>query len=389
VVTHEHLDSLLRDRVTAVEGAIRAGSKIVGYFPGPYVPEEMIHASGAVPVCLANGGSARTADHALSVLPPAICPFARAQVGEILLKTDPVYAAVDMVVVPSTCQHLRKTGDMWEYFESTEVFKLGVPYDPAEDLALTYYRDRLSDLRERLELLTGNPITNTSISEAIAVYDRLRRALRNVSLLRQSHPPGISGLEFAKLNHATLFGDPEGMAEVVETVLRERRNTGPVARAGLPRLLVIGPNVAVGDYGILEMVEGAGAGVVIEDVFEGIRDYWYETGGVREGEDVLDALVRSRVADRTPAAFMRSSSAPRFEVVSRLIRDFQVSGVIWYELLGCEFYDQDAFYFEDRLRRMGVPMLVVESDYDDMRSGSVHTRIEAFLEVIQGGPADA
>ena len=86
---------------------------------------------------------------------------------------------------------------------------------------------------------------------------------------------------------------------------------------------------------------------------------------------------------------MRSSTGPRFEYVARLIRDFRVQGVIWYELLGCEFYDQDAFFFENRLREMGIPMLVIESNYDDVRSGSVRTRLEAFLEVVQGGPADA
>ncbi len=66
-----------------------------------------------------------------------------------------------------------------------------------------------------------------------------------------------------------------------------------------------------------------------------------------------------------------------------------MKGVIWYELLCCEFYDQDAFLFENRLRELGVPMLLIESNYGDVRSGSVQTRLEAFLEIVQGGPADA
>ena len=144
-----------------------------GYFPGPYVPEELVYASGALPVCLAHGGNAQIADRALSLLPPVICPFARAQVGEMLLKTSPVYEAIDMLVVPSTCQHLRKTGDLWEYYEATEVFKLGVPYDPGEGLALTYYRARLDDLRARLESLTGRTITDVSLGDAVSVYNRL------------------------------------------------------------------------------------------------------------------------------------------------------------------------------------------------------------------------
>lgn len=388
----KYVGSLLADRLAAIERAQRDGIKVVGYFPGPYVPEELIYASGALPVCLANGGNARTSEYALSLLPPVICPFARAQVGEMLLKTDPAYAAIDMVVVPSTCQHLRKTGDMWEYYEPTEVFKLGVPYDLEESLAPVYFRNRLLDLKERLESLTGRTITDASITEATAAYDRLRGALRDLSLMRRSDPPGISGLEFMKLNHATLYGDPLGAADMLEAVYRERLAAPPTARAGAPRLMLIGPNVAIGDYGILEMVEGCGANTVIEDVFEGVRDYWGDTrdsGDGGNGGDAIDALVRARLVDRVPAAFMRSSTKPRLELISKIIPWFQVEGVIWYELLCCEFYDQDAFLFENRLREMGVPMLVIESNYGDVRSGSVQTRLEAFLEIVQGGPADA
>jgi benzoyl-CoA reductase subunit C len=385
-VIDELLVRLLADRLAAVERAKSEGVKVVGYLPGPYVPEELIYASGALPVCLAQGGNAQPAEHALSLLPPIICPFARAQVGEMLLKKDPMYSAIDMLVVPSTCQHLRKTGDIWEYYEPIDVFKLGVPYDLAEALALGYYRNRLLDLKDRLETLTGRTITDDDLGQAISVYDHLRQALKKLSLLRRSTAPAISGLEFVKLNHATLSGDARDTAEVLEAVYRERTGGAPHDATARPRLLITGPNLAMGDHAVVEMLENAGATVVIEEVFEGVRDYWCHVGA--EG-DPLDALVRAHLLDRVPAAFMRSSIRPRFELMSRLIRDFDVSGVVWYQLTCCEFYDQEAYVFENWLRRLGVPMLVLESNYDDMRSGAIRTRIEAFLEMVQGGPADA
>ena len=72
----------LRDRPAQIEEARKNGVKLVGYFPGNFVPEELIHASGAIPVCLVHGGSPRPAETALSVMPQIICPFARAQIGE-------------------------------------------------------------------------------------------------------------------------------------------------------------------------------------------------------------------------------------------------------------------------------------------------------------------
>ncbi|MFC2070772.1 2-hydroxyacyl-CoA dehydratase, partial [Chloroflexota bacterium] len=88
----EHLAAHLRDRPAQLEEARKNGTKIIGYFPGDYVPEELIYASGAVPLCLTHGGSSRSADAALSVVPHVICPFARAQIGERLLKKNPYYS---------------------------------------------------------------------------------------------------------------------------------------------------------------------------------------------------------------------------------------------------------------------------------------------------------
>jgi benzoyl-CoA reductase/2-hydroxyglutaryl-CoA dehydratase subunit BcrC/BadD/HgdB len=83
------IDALVRDRLKGLDEARSSGTKIVGYFPGGYVPGELIYASGAIPLCLAHGGDARKADEGLAVLPSVICPFARAQVGEMLLETNP------------------------------------------------------------------------------------------------------------------------------------------------------------------------------------------------------------------------------------------------------------------------------------------------------------
>ena len=44
---------------------------------------------------------------------------------------------------------------------------------------------------------------------------------------------------------------------------------------------------------------------------------------------------------------------------------------------------------EKVLRERGVPMLVVESDYHNLDVGPMRTRLEAFVEVLSGGPADA
>ena len=42
------------------------GTKVIGYFAGDFIPEELIYAAGAVPVCLLHGGDNRSVDEALA-----------------------------------------------------------------------------------------------------------------------------------------------------------------------------------------------------------------------------------------------------------------------------------------------------------------------------------
>jgi benzoyl-CoA reductase/2-hydroxyglutaryl-CoA dehydratase subunit BcrC/BadD/HgdB len=409
--TTASIDSPRRNLLGALERARSEGRKVVGYFPGGYVPEELIYASGALPVCLAAGGDARVADEALSIVPGVICPFARAQLGEMLLKRHPLYAAVDLLVVPSTCQHVKKIGDIWEYYEGPRVFKLGVPHEHDKDFELEYYQDRLLALKGRLEAVTCNKITDDKLDAAIAIYNRLRSLLRQLSETRRRTPgradgarQAISALDFVRLNHASFYADPVSMVGTLEALGADAANAadkvgpaggdstesagalGVAADGARPRLLLMGPNLAVGDYDLLRVAADAGADVVIEDIFEGVRDYWQT---VEASEDRLAALARSYLIHKKPGAFMRHSLRPRLEFVLRLIRDFDVTGVLWYQLLCCEFYDEEAHYFEGALREHGLPTLVVESDYHALDMGPLKTRMAAFVETIQGTLPDA
>ena len=378
----ERLAAHLRDRPQQLREAKQQGIKIIGYFPGDYVPEEFIWASGAVPICLAHGGSPDMADAALSVVPHVICPFARAQIGERLLKRTPYYEIIDMLVAPITCQHLRKVSEIWEYNDDIEIFKLGIPHYYYGDFELEYYVDRLRVLKDRLQAFTGNVISDGKIGEAIELYNRMRELFRKISLLRRAPDLPISSLDFVRLNHASYYADPVFMVDVLDSVYRELREKTRVSKMNMPRLLLIGPNIAYGDYKVLELAEAAGGKIVIEELCEGVRYYWHD---IENKGDLLQSLARGYLVDRLPCAFMRDSTRKRFDFALKLAADFNVSGVIWYELLNCETYDSESYFFAQKMAERNIPMLILESSYGTADTGPLKTRIEAFIEIAKGG----
>ena len=377
----ERLAIHLKERPSQLFEAKNKGVKIIGYFPGNYVPEELIYASGAVPLCLINGGDSKPAEMALSVVPQVICPFARAQVGERLLGKNPYYSMIDMLVAPITCQHLKKVAEVWEYNGDLEIFKLGIPHQHNNDFELEYFNDRLRALKDRLQAFTGNEITDEKISEAIVLYNRMRELLKNISLLRCTSPSLLSSLDFVKLNHASFYADPAFMVDYLDSVYHELKDKQQVTKTETPRILLIGPSIGYGDYEVLQLVKAAGGDIVIEEICEGVRYYWNK---VESKGDLIESLAREYLVDRVPCAFMRYSTRKRLDFALKLIKDFAVSGVIWYELLCCETYDAESYFFSQELGDRNIPMLILESNYSAANTGQFRTRIEAFIEILRG-----
>ena len=371
----------LKERPAQLEEAKKNGTKIVGYFPGNYVPEEIIYASGAVPICLMHGGDPHPADVGLSVVPHLFCPFSRSQLGERIIGENPFYSMMDMLVAPITCQHLRKVAEVWEYVGDLQMFKLGIPQQYSYDFEVEYYSDRLKALKDRLEAFTENEITDEKLGKAIDLYNRMRGLLRNISFMRRSSDSSITSLEFVKLNHASFYADPVFMIDFLESLYSELKGKQPDSDGKKPRILLIGPNIGYGDYRVLELVEAAGGEIVIEEICEGIRYYWHD---IENNGNPFQSLTKGYLSGRVPCGFMRYSSKMRLDFVLKLIDDFNVSGIIWYELLYCETYDSESYYFVEEMGKRNIPILVLESSYSTADTGQIKTRIDAFIEILKG-----
>jgi benzoyl-CoA reductase/2-hydroxyglutaryl-CoA dehydratase subunit BcrC/BadD/HgdB len=380
----EKLAAHLQSRPAELKRLKDKGVKVVGYFPGDYVPEEMIYAAGAAPVCLCHGGDPRPVGIALSATTRFLCPFARALFGERLLGEQPFYNLVDMLVAPITCQHLRRAADMWQHHLGIAVFHLGVPLEYDSDYGLKYYRDRLEDLRRSLEGFTETAISDENLGRAIELYNTLRGLLRRISLLRKASPPTLSTLDFIRLNHASFYADPVFMIDLLFSLASEleQRVGGERGDGSSPRLLVTGPNIAFGDYKVLEIAQELGAQIVAEEFFEGLRYYW---GDVEPEGSPLEALARRYLVERVPSGVMPGAAPKRYNFITRLAQEFDVKGILWYQLLFCETYDIESYFFTQKVKEAGMPVLKLQSDYDVLDRGSIKTRMEAFIETVKGG----
>ncbi|MCX5999044.1 MAG: 2-hydroxyacyl-CoA dehydratase family protein [Chloroflexi bacterium] len=374
----KRLSDYTKARAAELQELKRRGKKIVGYFPGGYMPEELVYACGAVPVALNRGGDHEAVEVAGSYIVRWVYTFGRAHIGYKMLGTEPIYNLIDILVVPITDNHVRITADAWDVFTDVEVFRFGVPH-VKHDRALGYYATGLLSLKERLEKLTGTKITEEKLKAAIDLSNRERGLLKEISLMRTGDRPPITAMDFIALNHSSMVLDKQVMVEMLESLCAGLRGKeGPPA--GHPRILLMGSTLAHGDYKVLDMIEKAGGTVVIEEFGEGIRHYWES---VRPNGDLIEALADRYFARRVPPEWFRPGRE-RQEFVVSLAKIFRVDGVSWYQLTNRESSDFESYWYPDVLKKeAGVPMLKLQSDYDAGERGQMSTRIETFMEMVR------
>lgn len=376
----KQLSDHLASRLTELTRLRKSGAKLIGYAPGGYMPEELVMASGAIPVGLIRGGDPEPVAESAAYVPRFIDTFCRSQIGYRMMGGDPLYEIIDLLVVPVTDHNIKTIADCFNFFTDTKVFRFGVPHQKDEH-AFEYYLAGLRAFKDKLEEFTGNKIDDRKLKEAIDLCNRMRELLKEISLLRKFERPPINGYEFAKLNHASFIADRPTFINVLEAIHRELKQRTASNSKG-PRILLTGSTLAMGDYKVLEMAEEAGASIVIEEFAEGVRHYWEN---VQVKGDLMESLADRYFRRRVPPAWFRPSRE-RLDYLIELARDFRVDGIIWYQLMYRSSYDIQAFYFEKMLKKeLNIPMLKLESDYDVSERGPFRTRIETFVEIIKAG----
>jgi len=97
--------------------------------------------------------------------------------------------------------------------------------------------------------------------------------------------------------------------------------------------------------------------------------------------DLAEAYFRKKV----PAAYFRPSRE-RLDFILKLGKEFQVDGIVWYQLMYRDGVDIQSYRFSRMLNEeLKVPMLKLQSDWDVAgEMGQFRTRIETFVQMISG-----
>jgi benzoyl-CoA reductase subunit C len=165
--------------------AAEPGRKVVGYMP-VYVPRELIHAGGMLPLGILGGGDNLEVIHGDAYYQSYICRIPR---STIELAVSKRLDFVDGMLFPSICDVIRNLSGMWKLmFPDVYVRYFDVPQNFKDEIGGNYYVHELMELKEGLEGVCGRKITNDDIRRSIAVYNENRRLVNAVYEFRTKEP---------------------------------------------------------------------------------------------------------------------------------------------------------------------------------------------------------
>lgn len=283
-----HAEALYRDlRFSSVrEWKARTGGLAVGYMP-VYVPREMLHAQGILPVGLMGAGDDLEIIRGDAFYQSYICHLPR---STIELGLNGALDCLDGVLFPATCDVIRNLSGMWKMqFPDKYAHYLDVPQDFAEEMGGAFYRHELQEISEAMTARGARPLTAESLRASIAAYNDNRALVEGLYELRVQEPWRVPTHElYLLLRAGTVLPVEEHSA-----MLRDYRTAvmQDVDRRSMDqaRVLLAGSFCEQPPLGLIKTLERAGCYIVDDDF---VQIHRWITGDVRaDGDDPLQDLV--------------------------------------------------------------------------------------------------
>jgi benzoyl-CoA reductase/2-hydroxyglutaryl-CoA dehydratase subunit BcrC/BadD/HgdB len=349
-----------------------------------FVPCELIWGLGLVPF-YPETASAIGAGLGLSPLgvggadalgyPVDLCTFNRSAAG---LRAAGLYPRGDAYLATSNlCDVSGQLLAGFAYTQGRPFFILDVPQS-ADEAALAYLTAQLEEWVERCRIELGVSYEPERMRQAVRLSNQARALALEVAALREAHPAPLRGSSMlGQLGVLTaMLGHPSGVAyyrALRDYTLERTKRSEPEQPNQKVRLYWMHLKPFFTTDLLPHMEDDLGAVVA----FEELSTVWWDP---LDEEQPLRSLARKMLA-----MFLNGPVERRVDVALRQVDRYRCAGAVHFSHWGCRQASGALRVIRTRLRREGVPLLVLDGDCVDrtnLQLGPLRTRVEAFIEML-------
>lgn len=288
------------------------------------------------------------------------------------------------MVIPVTCDCKKNLAGMLERLKPTVI--LHMPSSKERDADMEEYVRELYRLIPILEGVTGQQVTPRSLAEAINQKGCAQYEMSRFQAYRRHDPLLLHGTQVMTVMNTFAYMPPLEWAKHMRKLndkLEERlQQRNFAAKANRPRVLVTGSPIVYPNLKIPLLIEEMGGMLAADETCMGERAL-YDPLAVtdRSFDGMMRALAGRYTRPCTCPTF--TDNRQRIFRIKQMIKDHQLQGVIYHVLRGCLVYDYEYPVLEEALEEEGIPIIRVESDYNEEDVEQLRIRIEAFIELLK------
>ena len=351
------------------------GKKVIGVLPY-YAPEELVHASGMVPMGI-WGSNKKTIAQAKEYCATFYCTIAQLAL-EMLL--DGTLDDLDGLITPTICDTLRPMSQNFRVAMEGKLpcIFLAHPQNRRPAFGLQFTMDQYQHIKAELEKISGAPITDDALRNAIKVYNRSRAARREFVKLAGQHPDVVSAVNRSAVLRSAWFMIKDEHTAKLEELNEELKKLPACDWKGKK---VVTSGIICDNPNLLQIFDDNKIAIVADDVAHESRPLRVDAA---ETGDPMMALAQ-QFADQDYDVLLydeESNQNRRGEFVAKMVKDSGAQGLILFMQQFCDPEEMEYPYLKKALDDAGIPHIKLGVDQQMRDFGQASTAIQAFADVL-------
>jgi len=353
------------------------GRKVIGYMP-VYVPREIIHAGGMLPLGIMGGGDNMEVIHGDAFYQSYICRIPRSTVE---LAVTGRLDFVDGMLFPSICDVIRNLSGMWKMMKpDVYVRYFDVPQNFDAAVGGAYYAEELKELKAGLEEVAGRKITEDAIRNSIALFNENRRAVNRVYDYRTRAPWKAPAREVYLLMRAGLVLPVEEHTELIGQYLEACEAAERPMRDNC-RIILQGSFCEQPPLNLIKSIELAGCYIVDDDYM--LVNRWLTEDVATDGDPIAnlaEAFINHSV---DTAAKYEPDGARKGQYLIDAVRERAAEGVIFAAPSFCDPALLDRPMLAGALAKAGVPYISFKYAENSGQMQPIREQAGTFADTIK------
>ena len=352
-----------------LDGYLAQGKKAVGCFP-VYVPEEIVHSAGMIPMGLWGGQITPTM--AAKYNPIFTCSIMRSCLE---LGMTGKYRGLSCVIMPMLCDTFRGMSAGWRAgVNDVPIASFIHPQNRDDPYACDFLAEEYRALAVRLEELTGVRIENDKLNASIEIYNQHSLAMTDFVKTANDHLNVIDPIIRHAVMKSAAFMLKEEHTEVVREITDEL-NKLPKHEWKGKKVVITGITAEPDDF--LRIFIDNKIAVVGDDAAQESRQY---RTLIPEGSDPWERLSRQWL-NRWGCSTVHETKFARGQMLVNMAKNNGAGCVVICLMRFCDVEEYDSALIAKDVKAAGLHCLCLEIDQSTQNNEQSRTKLQSFAEM--------